>query len=341
MLQSLRKPALKSVFLGGFLFFMGLFLASIPLQLSAQQDDSKADDKVLASVDETLITRRDLRFWLFETRLQHPETRTIANKVLLDEMLQQAVEEEVLYQGLWDPTKEIRDEDLEPIFEDNFKDFVEKARGLTLFNLRLEEAGIAESDFRPWLRERIQRAMTIENAITDRTLQEDDSILEALPNAKPNRYLLREIYIQAGNPTGARSLTPPTQEDWLLAEKEIREVIVHLADNMTFDEAAKVFSEDPKTAPDGGMLGWFAAESLNEELLAELLKTPKGGITNPLKLKSGYSIYQIESVTTEAQEKLEEVRERIRRKLIQDLIQAADIQLAPGYTLTYDKSEFE
>ncbi|MGF1572846.1 MAG: peptidylprolyl isomerase [Sumerlaeia bacterium] len=333
----MNTPPRKSVYTG--LFFGGslLFTFLTPL-FHAGIYSAQPDDKVLASVDEALITRSDLRLWLFETRLQNPETRTLPNTVLLEDLLQQAVEEELLYQGLWDPTRVVRDEDLEPIFEDNYNDFVQRARGKMLFKLRLEEAGIAENEFRPWLKERITRTITIENAITDRTLQEDSTILDELPNAIPNRYQLREIYIQAGNP---KPLMSPTEADWLAAEKEIREIVVHLADNMTFEEAAKVFSDDTNTAPDGGMLGWFEKDALNAALLTELQKTPNGGITQPLRLEKGFSIYRIEAVTTEAQERLQTIRERIRQRLIQDFRSVADIQLAPGYTLTYSQGNFE
>lgn len=333
--------SLLRIVAGGILFFMGFGISSAPAltESTPPAKPTKAqEDQVLASVDEALITRRDLKFWLFETRLNNPETRTLPNSQLLNEMLNQAIEEEVLYQGLWDPTQEPKDEEVESVFEENYKDYVKMARGSALMKLRLEEAGISEEEFRPWFRERILRALTIEDAISERTMQEDDSILDELPNSPASQYQLREIFVKAGTPRTLGNLTP---EDWARAEQEIREVKVHLADNMAFEEAAKVFSDDPNTAPDGGELGWFAAEELNETLRAALAKTPRGGVTEPIKLENGFSIYRVESSKTVAQEQLEEIRELIRKRLIKDLFLAAEIQLAPGYTLTSTKADFE
>jgi hypothetical protein len=290
-------------------------------------------DEVVALVGEQLITRRDLGFWLFETRLLYPETRNVPNEALFPDVLRQAVEEELLYTGLWDPTKEDSEELIRKEFEFTYSKFEELAEGKERLAFRLEEAGIADADFRPWLQERVERELLIQGAISDLALQEDSELFVESANSPIIAYKLREIHVRVAN---ARPNQKPSEGEFQEAHAKIRQIYLHLADEMPFAKAARLFSEDEATALQGGQLGWFEKSQLGEDLLRELERTAKGGVTQPIRFPNGLSIYLLEDQRSEFQGRLIEVKELIKERLLKEYVQRAEIQTQTGYALTFE-----
>ena len=88
--------------------------------------------------------------------------------------------------------------------------------------------------------------------------------------------------------------------------------------NLTFEEAAKQFSQDVVTKNKGGYLGKIPAEQIDSTSLEVIKATAKGGITKPIRsvgrdMKYGYEIYKIIEVIPPHKLSLEQDYDRIRK----------------------------
>lgn len=72
--------------------------------------------------------------------------------------------------------------------------------------------------------------------------------------------------------------------------EELREKVLEGED---FRKLARLFSEDPTTAPKGGDLGWFKLEELEPELAAVVTTLEEGEVSLPLKSGSGWHLVQL------------------------------------------------
>lgn len=66
-----------------------------------------------------------------------------------------------------------------------------------------------------------------------------------------------------------------------------------LNNKITFNDAAKQFSEDPGTKNRGGELGWNPPERYDEAFYTTLLKLKKGEISPPIKSSFGWHLIQL------------------------------------------------
>lgn len=101
----------------------------------------------------------------------------------------------------------------------------------------------------------------------------------------------------------------------LEAKTKILAVLEELKQGKDFAEAARAKSEDPGTAPEGGLLS-FSPGDVVPEFEAATKGLKPGGITmEPVKTAYGYHLIKLEKITPEKQKTLEEVKEGIKAKL--------------------------
>jgi hypothetical protein len=65
---------------------------------------------------------------------------------------------------------------------------------------------------------------------------------------------------------------------------------------LSFAEAAKIYSQDITTASSGGSLGWFKLSSLPASIAAEIKKLKPGDISQPILTDSGYHLFLLEKL---------------------------------------------
>lgn len=84
----------------------------------------------------------------------------------------------------------------------------------------------------------------------------------------------------------------------IFSDKEAREKLVQLRETvlqnkLTFNEAAKQFSDDVHTKNTGGELGWTMPEKYDAAFRAALLNLKKGEISQPVKSAFGWHLIQL------------------------------------------------
>jgi len=89
------------------------------------------------------------------------------------------------------------------------------------------------------------------------------------------------------------------------------------SNQITFEEAAKKYSQDPETNQKGGYIGFVSIERLDSNVVEALKKTPIGSITEPLRVGSekdyGYEILKLISINPPHKLTLESDYERIKK----------------------------
>ncbi len=80
--------------------------------------------------------------------------------------------------------------------------------------------------------------------------------------------------------------------DTVAAMKKRDDVLVKLANRLSFSEAAKQYSDDPSAIGNGGDLGWITAFTLPYELESLAYATPVGKTSAVYTSKAGYHIFK-------------------------------------------------
>ncbi|MFZ5646225.1 MAG: SurA N-terminal domain-containing protein [Bacillota bacterium] len=104
----------------------------------------------------------------------------------------------------------------------------------------------------------------------------------------------------------------------LEAKTKILTILEELKQGQDFAEIAKTKSEDPGTAPEGGLLSFSPGDVVPEfEAAAKALK-PGGMTMEPVKTSYGYHLVKLEKITPEKQKTFEEVKAGIIERLTEE-----------------------
>jgi parvulin-like peptidyl-prolyl isomerase len=99
----------------------------------------------------------------------------------------------------------------------------------------------------------------------------------------------------------ARFPKSTTQRDEELIANELRDIKSNiLAGNASFDEEARVNSDDLGSARIGGELGWFKRGQMVKEFEDAAFSTSAGEISEPFKSAYGFHIIAVDSIKTDA-----------------------------------------
>ncbi len=129
------------------------------------------------------------------------------------------------------------------------------------------------------------------------------------------------------------------------AEKKAKQISAQASRGERFTDLARDNS-DASTAKDGGVLGGYKKGDLSSEIESVVWKMPKGGITPPIKLPTGFEVFRIDDHTQAGLAPLAEVKPEIEnvlygpkmqpkvREYLTDLRRQAFLQVKPGFVDT-------
>jgi peptidyl-prolyl cis-trans isomerase C len=157
------------------------------------------------------------------------------------------------------------------------------------------------------------------NAIIDKIMVTDEEIKDHFKKnrddfTKPEKIKARLILFES----------PDNADQKIKKEKEekARETLTKLKKGADFEELAKELSDDKRTQKRGGNTGFFSKgkrEGTYGEKFEEIAFSLKPGATSDVfESKGGLYIVQVVEKKDKKEETLEEVKERIERKLKQD-----------------------
>jgi len=126
------------------------------------------------------------------------------------------------------------------------------------------------------------------------------------------------------------------------AEKKAKQMADQASKGERFSDLARDNS-DAVTAKDGGALGGYKQGDLAKQIEDVVWKLPKGAVTQPIKMATGFEIFKIEDHTKAGLEPLAEARAEIENRLygpkmepkvreyLTQLRRQAFLQIKPGY----------
>jgi parvulin-like peptidyl-prolyl isomerase len=129
------------------------------------------------------------------------------------------------------------------------------------------------------------------------------------------------------------------------AEKKANQLADDATKGQRFPDLARDNS-DAATAKDGGSLGGYKKEDLSKEITAAVWTLPKGAVTKPMKLPTGFEIFKVDDHTKQGLAPLEDVKSEIEsvlygprmqpkvREYLTSLRLQAFLQVKPGFVDT-------
>jgi parvulin-like peptidyl-prolyl isomerase len=129
------------------------------------------------------------------------------------------------------------------------------------------------------------------------------------------------------------------------AEKKANQLADDATKGQRFPDLARDNS-DAATAKDGGSLGGYKKDELNKEIIAAVWTLPKGAVTKPMKLPTGFEIFKVDDHTKQGLAPLEDVKSEIEsvlygpkmqprvREYLTSLRLQAFLQVKPGFVDT-------
>ncbi len=106
-------------------------------------------------------------------------------------------------------------------------------------------------------------------------------------------------------------------------QKEAEKIYQELKKGADFAQLAKKYSIDKASAQKGGELGFFTQGDMVKAFSQVAFSLKPGEISKPVKTPFGYHIIQVEEVKPPHQKSFKEVKEEIKKKLLQEKQQAA------------------
>jgi len=130
----------------------------------------------------------------------------------------------------------------------------------------------------------------------------------------PERVRARHILVKVEKDAG--------ETDKAVALNKAKDILKKIKAGKDFAELANEFSEDPGTKGKGGDLGYFSRGKMVKPFEDAAFSLEPGSVSEIVETKYGHHIIKLEDRKPEEVQSLEEVKDRIKKKLFEDLKQA-------------------
>ncbi len=287
--------------------------------------ESYVADSVVVTLDRRIITERELLYWAFEEMLFDPEGAFLSRSFLTRFVLTEAVDELLLAD--W-AEFELVDIEIPASEIDNRvarirQRFEQLAGGQEQLVELLNDWGLSYREWRIWISNRSRQTFLIQQALAREV---GNQLVNLADDTSDNAINLRIAHILL-LPEG------PTREDERLNMERALTLRRNLAAGLSFNDAARLYSDDPSTAQLGGDLGWMRKEQMNPDLLEAVQNLRQDEISAPVETSLGVHIVKLLDFETEMRSEYRRQMEDARRRRLMRLRESVDIVLADGFRL--------
>ena len=249
-------------------------------QASAQRQPAESEDAIVALVNGSIITRRDVdnRSRLFALSTGLPMNDEVQAR-LRPQITRQLIDEKLRMQEIQSRHIIITPDQIAAAIGD-----IERRNGMKQNMLRdqLAKDGVSLTTLIDQIRVQLGWTHVLREQLGERARVSNADIrqhTEALKReAGQPEYEISEIFIPVDDPRHS-------QESFSFAQT----VIKQLHEGAPFPIVAAQFSQ-AQTALEGGSLGWVQADELDPEVLDIVRQMPTGAISNPIRVAGGYDI---------------------------------------------------
>jgi peptidyl-prolyl cis-trans isomerase SurA len=219
----------------------------------------------------------------------NPSTDSTAFKQLKKEVLQNLINEKVMLAKAKEDTVTVSSQHVDGQLEERIQDFIKRAGSVE----RLESYfGLPLSKIRRNVRQELEKRLIIQTLQQQKlremkiSRREVEDFYGTMKDSLPDRKALvklRHILFPIGPGQAAKDE----------AQTKIKAVQEKLRAGEDFEALAKVYSEDPGTASNGGNLGWIEKGTLYPSFEAVAYQLHTGEISEPVETPVGYHLIQL------------------------------------------------
>jgi peptidyl-prolyl cis-trans isomerase SurA len=267
---------------------ISLFIALSFSQLSTQAADVTKMDRIVAIVDQTVITEQELesRIISLSAQLKKQGTELPEASILRKQILERLISDALQLQYAAQTGIKVDDTQLDKTLER-----IAEQNKLTVreFYDALNQDGISVRKFRSDIRNEIIIARLREREVESRVNVSESEIdnyltTQASTNQNQDEYEISHILIRV--PEDAAT------EDVQKAKAKVDEILSALASGTSFAKVSASFSDAPN-ALEGGNIGWKQSAQMPALFLDALKAMQKGEVSAALRSPNGFHILKL------------------------------------------------
>ena len=292
-------------------FYAGLCCALVVIMGTTGWARARIIDRVVAQVNERVITLSALKREAKVLKLEHPERFRIINlddprtlRFVLDQMISTIlIEEELKKMG-----REVTDKEVNAAIES-----VKKRNKMSYkqFEAFLKQKGLSIEAYREALKQRIERMRFFNITIKSHIMISDDEVKAYYEKhkdefGKEERVRIAQIFVPI-----SKDLTPSQR---LERQNIIMRIEGELFKGKDFQSLLKKYQSNAliRVSED---LGWFKRKDLMKPIADVAFKLKKGAVSDVIETKSGFHIIKVLDIKKSQGKRFEDVKAEIQRLL--------------------------
>lgn len=178
----------------------------------------------------------------------------------------------------------------------------------------IESQGYSLSQYRSDLRRQLLRFKVVQNKLAGRLRVSDRDIkayyTRQVRRARAgDRCRLAHIVVSVDADAGAAKIAQ--------RRRRAKAILARATAGAPFSALAERYSDDPRTAKSGGVLGWVDSTDLPEDLREAVLGLGAGEIGGPIRTADGFRLIKVFQWEASEVRPFEQARERIRMQLLE------------------------
>ena len=245
-------------------------------------------DRIVAVVDQTVITERDLesRIATVTAQLKKQGTELPDEALLRKQILERLISDTLQIQYAAQTGLKVEDSQLDKTIER-----IADQNNLTLteFSEALARDGISMRKFRADIRNEITLARLREREVEGRVNVTESEVDNYLTNQSNSGESLDEFEISH---ILIRTPEEGATEDIQKAKARVEDALKALNAGMSFAKVSASYSDAPN-ALEGGNLGWKKGSQMPNLFLEALKNMQVGGVSEPIRSPNGYHILKL------------------------------------------------
>ncbi len=190
-----------------------------------------------------------------------------------------------------------------------------KDKGISRMELMegLKKEGKTLDDFREEIKQNIQRARLINQAVKSKIVVTDEEVEKFYEEHKDQfsqkeKWHLKVIYLPYP--------VNPTEKDKQEVLKMAKKLRQQIDEGTSFEALARKYSQGPG-AKEGGDVGYLNPDDLDPHLAKFVSQLPEGGVSQPVETEDGIYLFKVEEKQEGGSKSYENAKNYIRRLLYQ------------------------
>ncbi len=290
-------------------------LLIIPVSLLVMGTPVKARivDRIVAKVNETIVTLSDLKRETKVIRLEHPDKfgkMAIDDPKALRFFLEQMISTILIEDELNKMGRGITDKEINAAYHSIMKKNKMTSKQFAKF---LKERGLTVKEYRQALKARLERIRFFNTVIKSHITISDADVRAYYEKHKEDfngKEMVRiaEIFVP---------VTPNLTKDQRLDRQNlIMRIEAELYKGKSFRDILTEYAKNPLVKISGD-LGWFKRRDLMKPIADAAFKLKKGAVSGVIDTKSGFHIIRVVDIVHEKTKSFKEVKDKIQRLLYQ------------------------